>query len=177
MDQTHFIDADSAAGARAGAGAGARTSGFAAGGAFRDDEVIDVEAEEIGPGDGFQQAGSANGGDPSAGSRRLADCFNTETSFHGQSLAQLAVRSLSIVDYVRGLGQTEMADGDLESLVRCADDLESAIILMFQLAGGTRMELRQRYEMLRMAIFAQAAGKPMPAEMAEGLTVDIPRRG
>ena len=175
MEEIHFIDADSAAG-DCGFAAGAGDRGFAAGDTFRDDDVIDVEAEEIGPEDTFQKAGSTHAGDQAAGNRRLADCFNTETNFHGQSLAQLAVRSLSIVDYVRGLGQTEMADGDLESLVRCADDLESAIILMFQLAGGTRMELRQRYEMLRMAIFAQAAGQPMPADMAEGLTVDIPRR-
>ncbi|WP_374634568.1 hypothetical protein [Ferrovibrio sp.] len=129
-------------------------AGDAAGDAGRaDDIVIDVEAEEIGP-DTDRRPGFSAGRKPA-----LAACFNTETDFHGQSLGQLAVRSLSIVDYVRGLGQTEMADGDLDSLVRCADDLESAIILMFQLAGGTRMELRQRYEAMQMAIFAQATGQ------------------
>ena len=58
-------------------------------------------------------------------------------------------------DYLRQLGETEMADGDLDSISHCADDLESAIIMMFQLAGGTRLELRQRYQDLKVAMRAE----------------------
>jgi hypothetical protein len=110
-----------------------------------DDPIIDVEAEDIGP------------APPPPVSRlpRIGDRFNTETRFQGQSLSQLAVHSLWIADYIRQLGETEMADGDLDSIGRCADDLESAIIMMFQLAGGTRLELRQRYQDLKVAMRAQ----------------------
>lgn len=121
---------------------------------FNAETVIDVEAEAI--------AGSHEVPPPA---RSLTDRFTTETEFHGLSLSQLAVHSLWIVDYLRGLGHTEMADGDLDSLVRCADDLESSIMLMFQLAGGTRMELRQRYDALKMAAMARQA-----------MTVNMPRR-
>lgn len=144
-----------------------------------DDAVIDVEVEEIAPDTDFRPGASASrpgasasrpgasasrpGQERQAGPDRaspdLAQRFNPDTEVHGQSLAQLAVHSLWIVDYVRGLGQTEMADGDLDSLVRCADDLENAITLMFQLAGGTRMELHQRYQNQRLAIFTQATGR------------------
>lgn len=120
---------------------------------FDADRVIDVEPEipEIPP--------------PPGRSTGLAAHFNTETEFQGLSLSQLAVHSLWIVDYLRSLGHTEMADGDLDSLVRCADDLESSIMLMFQLAGGTRMELRQRYEALKTATLAR-----------NHMTMDMPRR-
>src|SRR3546814_7496994 len=87
----------------------------------------------------------------------MADRFNTETRFHGQSLPQLAVHSLWIVDYLRQLGETEMSDGDIESVGRCADDLEGAIMLMFQLAGGTRQELHQRYHEIKAALMAHQA--------------------
>lgn len=95
----------------------------------------------------------------------LAQRFNTETKFHGLSLSQLAVHSLWIVDYLRALGGSDMIEEDLDSLVRCADDLESAILMMFQLAGGTRMELHQRYDALKAATLA-----------ARAMTVDMPRR-
>jgi hypothetical protein len=110
-----------------------------------EDPVIDVEAEDIEP------------APPPPVTRlpRMSDRFNTETRFQGQSLSQLAVHSLWIADYLRQLGETEMADGDLDSISHCADDLESAIIMMFQLAGGTRLELRQRYQELKMAMRAQ----------------------
>jgi len=115
--------------------------------AFDAEAVIDVEVEDLPP----------HAAEPAPKPPRLAERFNTETEFHGQSLSQLAVHSLWIVDYLRGLGQTEMADGDLDSLVRCADDLESSIMLMFQLAGGTRQELHQRYEALKLATLARHA--------------------
>ncbi len=117
--------------------------------AFDADTVIDVEAEDLPPED-----------EPAAPARplRLSDHFNTRTQIHGQSLSQLAVHSLWIVDYLRGLGQTEMADGDQDSLVRCADDLESTIMQMFQLAGGTRQELRQLYAELKLATLSRQAG-------------------
>jgi len=108
-----------------------------------DDRIIDVEAEDIGP------------VPPVTRLPRISDRFNTETRVHGQSLSQLAVHSLWIADYLRQLGETEMADGDIDSISHCADDLESAIIMMFQLAGGTRLELRQRYQELKMAMRAQ----------------------
>lgn len=122
--------------------------------AFGADTVIDVEAEELSSGQDAEKShdSRANGHLP-----RLADHFNTETKFHGQTLSQLAVHSLWIVDYLRSLGQTEMADGDLDSLVRCADDLESSIMLMFQLAGGTRAELHQRYAGLKLSTLARHA--------------------
>lgn len=116
--------------------------------AFDAEAVIDVEVEDLPPRD-----------EPRRDTKlpRLADHFNPETEIHGQSLSQLAVHSLWIVDYLRGLGRTEMADGDLDSLVRCADDLESSIMLMFQLAGGTRQELHQRYAELKLATLARQA--------------------
>jgi hypothetical protein len=115
-------------------------------GGFADDPIIDVEAEDIEP---------APRAVPPTRMVRINDRFNTETKFQGQSLSQLAVHSLWIADYLRQLGETEMADGDLDSIGRCADDLESAIIMMFQLAGGTRLELRQRYQELKVAMRAQ----------------------
>lgn len=116
------------------------------------DSIIDVEAEDI------EVEDIPAAGDRQAPSRlpRMADRFNTETRFHGQSLSQLAVHSLWIADYLRQLGETEMADGDLDSIGRCADDLESAIMLMFQLAGGTRQELRQRYHEILLAMRTQS---------------------
>ncbi|MEK9969964.1 MAG: hypothetical protein VW600_12570 [Ferrovibrio sp.] len=110
-----------------------------------EDPIIDVEVEDIEPASRSQVSRLP----------RISDRFNTETSFQGQSLSQLAVHSLWIADYLRQLGETEMADGDLDSIGRCADDLESAIIMMFQLAGGTRLELRQRYQDLKVAMRAQ----------------------
>lgn len=107
------------------------------------DTIIDVEAEDIEditPGHDAARSQTMVIPPP-----RIGDRFNTETSFQGLSLSQLAVHSLWIADYLRQLGATDMADGDLDSIGRCADDLESAIMLMFQLAGGTRQELRQRY--------------------------------
>lgn len=111
------------------------------------DPVIDIDPEDIEDLD--------NGGGPGPGLPRLSDRFNTETRFQGLSLSQLAVQSLWIVDYLRQLGDTEMADGDLDSIARCADDLEGAIMLMFQLAGGTRQELRQRYHEIKLALLAR----------------------
>lgn len=124
-------------------------AGYAAGD-FRDDPVIDIDPEDIE--DIRDSAGSDTGALP-----RMADRFNTETRFHGLSLSQLAVHSLWIVDYLRQLGETEMSDGDIESVGRCADDLEGAIMLMFQLAGGTRQELRQRYHEIKAALMAHQA--------------------
>ena len=112
-----------------------------------DDPIIDVEAEDIEP---TPQRTTTVSRLP-----RIGDRFNTETRFQGQSLSQLAVHSLWIADYLRQLGETEMADGDLDSISHCADDLESAIIMMFQLAGGTRLELRQRYQDLKVAMRAE----------------------
>ncbi|MFN4275715.1 MAG: hypothetical protein ACK4FJ_05400 [Ferrovibrio sp.] len=112
---------------------------------IQDDPIIDVDVEDIDDSD-------AEDVGPGGRLPRMADRFNTETRFHGLSLAQLAVHSLWIVDYLRQLGETEMADGDLDSVGRCADDLESAIMLMFQLAGGTRQELRQRYHEIVLAM-------------------------
>lgn len=112
-----------------------------------EDPIIDVEAEDIEPAP--QRATSVTR------LPRISERFNTETRFQGQSLSQLAVHSLWIADYLRQLGETEMADGDLDSISHCADDLESAIIMMFQLAGGTRLELRQRYQELKVAMRAQ----------------------
>jgi hypothetical protein len=109
------------------------------------DRIIDVEAEDIEP----------IPCRPVARLPRIGDRFNTETRVHGQSLSQLAVHSLWIADYLRQLGETEMADGDIDSISHCADDLESAIVMMFQLAGGTRLELRQRYQELKVAMRAQ----------------------
>jgi hypothetical protein len=112
---------------------------------IQDDPVIDVDVEDI---EGLDAEAAA----PAGRLPRMGERFNTETRFHGLSLAQLAVHSLWIVDYLRQLGETEMADGDLDSVGRCADDLESAIMLMFQLAGGTRQELRQRYHEIVLAM-------------------------
>jgi hypothetical protein len=112
---------------------------------FREDVVIDVDVEDI----------ESEPPAPAMTLPRINERFNTETRFHGLSLSQLAVHSLWIVDYLRQLGVTEMPDGDLESIGRCADDLESAIMLMFQLAGGTRQELRQRYQDIKLAMQAR----------------------
>ncbi|MCW0232014.1 MAG: hypothetical protein OJJ21_00275 [Ferrovibrio sp.] len=122
------------------------------GGGLADDPIIDVEAEDIEPA-ADPRAGASQ---PLSRLPRIGDRFNTETRFQGQSLSQLAVHSLWIADYLRQLGETEMADGDLDSIGRCADDLESAIMLMFQLAGGTRQELRQRYHEIKLAMRAQS---------------------
>ncbi len=121
-------------------------------GGLADDPVIDVEVEEIEP----AAAPRGSAAQPLSRLPRIGDRFNTETRFQGQSLSQLAVHSLWIADYLRQLGETEMADGDLDSIGRCADDLESAIMLMFQLAGGTRQELRQRYHEIKLAMRAQS---------------------
>ena len=118
---------------------------------FRDD-VIDIEPEDI---EDIRDT-AKNAADMPA-LPRMTDRFNTETRFHGLSLSQLAVHSLWIVDYLRQLGETEMSDGDIDSVGRCADDLESAIMLMFQLAGGTRQELRQRYHEIKAALMAHQA--------------------
>lgn len=145
LDQGLFAEHDSDAGtAEAAFHDGA---GFSHG--AHDDPIIDVEAEDIEP--------EVTPPRPQALSRmpRIGDRFNTEMRFQGQSLSQLAVHSLWIADYLRQLGETEMADGDLDSISHCADDLESAIIMMFQLAGGTRLELRQRYQELKTAMRAQ----------------------
>ena len=112
------------------------------------DPVIDVDIEDI----GFADGGHQKAGAPLP---RLTDRFNTETTFQGLSLSQLAVHSLWIVDYLRQLGETEMADGDIESIGHCADDLEGAIMMMFQLAGGTRQELRQRYHEVKQVLQAR----------------------
>lgn len=121
-------------------------AGFAADDAiFPRDPVIDVEAEEL-------EAEAAGTVPPRP---NLAERFNTETTFQGLSLSQLAVHSLWIVDYLRQLSATEMADGDIDNIGDCADDLESAIMMMFQLAGGTRQELRQRYLDLKHALQAR----------------------
>lgn len=133
LDQGLFADRDT--------DSGQDDAGFCQ--SYSDDLIIDVEAEDI-------DVIPARGRDARQTTMvipppRISDRFNTETSFHGLSLSQLAVHSLWIADYLRQLGETEMADGDLDSIGRCADDLESAIMLMFQLAGGTRQELRQRY--------------------------------
>lgn len=114
---------------------------------FATDPVIDVDIEDVEDLDMPPQGKSLP--------PRIAERFNTETRFHGLSLSQLAVHSLWIVDYLRQLGETEMADGDLDSIGRCADDLEGAIMLMFQLAGGTRQELRQRYHEIKLAMHAR----------------------
>lgn len=146
LDQGLFAEHDS--------DSGPAEAAFHDGAAFshgaHDDPIIDVEAEDIEP--------EVIPPRPQALSRmpRIGDRFNTETRFQGQSLSQLAVHSLWIADYLRQLGETEMADGDLDSLGRCADDLESAIMLMFQLAGGTRQELRQRYLEIKLAMRAQS---------------------
>lgn len=139
-DPSFIEDAEFTAESGFAAGSDYRTSGF------REDVIIDVDVEDI----------EADGGPAGAAMPlpRIAERFNTETRFHGLSLSQLAVHSLWIVDYLRQLGITEMADGDLESIGRCADDLESAIMLMFQLAGGTRQELRQRYQDIKLAMQA-----------------------
>ena len=129
--------------------AGQEDAGYAAD-AFRDDPVIDIDPEDIE--DLRDTAGTADTGLP-----RMAERFNTETRFHGLSLSQLAIHSLWIVDYLRQLGETEMSDGDIDSVGRCADDLEGAIMLMFQLAGGTRQELRQRYHEIKSALMAHQA--------------------
>jgi hypothetical protein len=132
LDQGLFNETDS----------GVEDAGFSHS-SIHDDPIIDVDVEDI---------DDIEADRPGRALPRMADRFNTETRFHGLSLAQLAVHSLWIVDYLRQLGETEMADGDLDSVGRCADDLESAIMLMFQLAGGTRQELRQRYHEIILAM-------------------------
>lgn len=144
LDQGLFAEHDQDYGQDSAYGDGASYShGAASGFGPSDDRIIDVEAEDI------------ESAAPVSRLPRISDRFNTETRFHGQSLSQLAVHSLWIADYLRQLGETEMADGDIDSISHCADDLESAIIMMFQLAGGTRLELRQRYQELKVAMRAQ----------------------
>ncbi len=141
LDQGLYVDRHAAS--------GQEDAGFAdPDGFLSDDPVIDVEVEEP-DFTGHSQPEAA------APLPRLADRFNTETTFQGLSLSQLAVHSLWIVDYLRQLGETEMADGDIESIAHCADDLEGAIMMMFQLAGGTRQELRQRYREIKQALQAR----------------------
>lgn len=124
-------------------------AGFASGASFlSDDPVIDVDVEE-------SDGDDVGMGKADASRPRLMDRFNRDTTFQGLSLSQLAVHSLWIVDYLRQLGETEMADGDIESIGHCADDLEGAIMMMFQLAGGTRQELRQRYQDIKQALQAR----------------------
>lgn len=149
MDLDHglYLDSDAAP--------GQEDAGFAAPGGFAGaDRVIDVDIEDA---DFIDQRRP----DAGASLPRLTDRFNTETTFQGLSLSQLAVHSLWIVDYLRQLGETEMADGDIESIGHCADDLEGAIMMMFQLAGGTRQELRQRYHEIKQAL-----------QMRQHMTVD-----
>ena len=139
LDQGMYADRD----------AGQEDAGFGpADDVFASDTVIDVEPEDL----DFQERGANQMPAPRP---KLAERFNTETTFQGLSLSQLAVHSLWIVDYLRQLGLTEMADGDIENLGHCADDLEDAIMMMFQLAGGTRQELRQRYQDLKQALQAR----------------------
>lgn len=141
LDEGLYVDSDAAS--------GQEDAGFTAPDGFLgDDPIIDVEVEEP----DFAARGNAKNAVPLP---RLTDRFNTETTFQGLSLSQLAVHSLWIVDYLRQLGETEMADGDIESIGHCADDLEGAIMMMFQLAGGTRQELRQRYHEIRQALQAR----------------------
>lgn len=140
FDQGLHFDGDAAS--------GQEDAGFAdPDGLLSCDPVIDVDVEDV----GFADRSPPKAAQPLP---RLTDRFNTETSFQGLSLSQLAVHSLWIVDYLRQLGETEMADGDIESIGHCADDLEGAIMMMFQLAGGTRQELRQRYNEIKYALQA-----------------------
>jgi hypothetical protein len=136
----------------AGAEARQEDAGYTAD-AFDADPVIDIDPEDI-EDIRDEPTGAGVEGSPLP---RIADRFNTETRFHGLSLSQLAIHSLWIVDYLRQLGETEMSDGDIDSVGRCADDLEGAIMLMFQLAGGTRQELRQRYHEIKSALMAHQA--------------------
>jgi hypothetical protein len=138
---------------------GPREADFSA--SWNADPVIDVEAEDIEditPGRDSRLRQTVVIPPPG-----INDRFNTETKFQGLSLSQLAVHSLWIADYLRQLGETEMADGDLDSIGRCADDLESAIMLMFQLAGGTRQELRQRYLEIKRALQVRQHGPIDPS--------------
>ena len=141
LDQRLYVDSEAAS--------GQEDAGFAAPDGFlSDDPVIDVDIEDV----DFTDHGRPKAAPPLP---RLPDRFNTETTFQGLSLSQLAVHSLWIVDYLRQLGETEMADGDIESIGHCADDLEGAIMMMFQLAGGTRQELRQRYHEVKQVLQAR----------------------
>ncbi|WP_290808147.1 hypothetical protein [Ferrovibrio sp.] len=146
LDQGLFAEHDQDYGQDSAYGDGAACGHGASLGYGADDPIIDVEAEDIEPAPRTTTVSRLP---------RIGDRFNTETRFQGQSLSQLAVHSLWIADYLRQLGETEMADGDLDSISHCADDLESAIIMMFQLAGGTRLELRQRYQDLKVAMRAE----------------------
>lgn len=152
LDQGLFADRDT--------DSGCEDAGYSH--SYSDDPIIDVEAEDIediaGDHDGMRAETLV------IPPPRINDRFNTETKFDGLSLSQLAVHSLWIADYLRQLGETEMADGDLDSIGRCADDLESAIMLMFQLAGGTRQELRQRYLEIKRLL-----------QMRQHATVDLHR--
>lgn len=142
FNQEVYVDSDAAASGQEDAGFASPDSFLAA------DPVIDVDVEDV----DFTTRGAGKTAIPLP---RLGDRFNTETTFQGLSLSQLAVHSLWIVDYLRQLGETEMADGDIESIGHCADDLEGAIMMMFQLAGGTRQELRQRYREIKQAMQAR----------------------
>lgn len=152
LDQGLFADRD--------ADSGHDDAGYAH--SYSDDPIIDVEAEDIE--DIVDDRDSLRSQTVVIPPPRINDRFNTETKFDGLSLSQLAVHSLWIADYLRQLGETEMADGDLDSIGRCADDLESAIMLMFQLAGGTRQELRQRYHEIKRLL-----------QMRQHATVDLHR--
>jgi len=148
LDQGLFADRD--------ADSGHDEAGFSHSGS--EDQIIDVEVEDL---EDIVDCARQTVVIPPP---RISDRFNTETNFHGLSLSQLAVHSLWIADYLRQLGETEMADGDLDSIGRCADDLESAIMLMFQLAGGPRQELRQRYHEIKRLL-----------QMRQHATVDLRR--
>lgn len=113
------------------------------------DNVIDVDIEDIGALDASAKPSRKAGVER----RRLS----TETKVQGMSLAQVAVHSLWVVDYLRSLRDSEFGDADIAGMTRCADDLENAILLMFQLAGGTRQELLQRYGELKLAALGAAA--------------------
>jgi hypothetical protein len=152
LDQGLFADRD--------ADSGHDDAGYSH--SYSDDPIIDVEAEDIE--DIVGDRDSMRAQTVVIPPPRISDRFNTETKFHDLSLSQLAVHSLWIADYLRQLGETEMADGDLDSIGRCADDLESAIMLMFQLAGGTRQELRQRYHEIKRLL-----------QMRQQATVDLHR--
>jgi len=113
------------------------------------DNVIDVDIEDIDSLDA-----PAKSGRKSAGAGRG---LSPETKVQGMSLAQVAVHSLWVVDYLRSLRDSDFGDADIAGMTRCADDLENAILLMFQLAGGTRQELQQRYGELKLAALGASA--------------------
>lgn len=145
LDQGLFADRD--------ADSGQDDAGYSH--SYSSDPIIDIEAEDIEDIEPRRDRDGMARQTMIVPPPRISDRFNTETNFHGLSLSQLAVHSLWIADYLRQLGETEMADGDLDSIGRCAEDLENAIMLMFQLAGGTRQELRQRYHDIKRMLQAR----------------------